>query len=191
MRLFIAVELDEAIRKNAAAIGERLAAALGPAARHGVSWVAPANMHLTVRFLGEVREAVAEELRGRLSRPLRTPAFRLSVSGLGAFPPSGPPRVFWLGLTEGAQDLALVHDEVEERLEGLGFEKEDRPFRAHLTLARVKAPLGPVRQVLASIGQADAGSCTVSQVTLFQSRLSPRGATYTALAHGLLRTREI
>lgn len=188
MRLFVAVELDEAIRLKAGQIAARLAEELGPGARRGVTWAQPANMHLTVRFLGEVAEDVAEELRARIARPLDTPAFRLSVSGLGAFPPSGPPRVFWLGLAEGFAPLSSVHDEVEGRVAGLGFEKEDRPFRAHLTIGRVKAPLGPsVRRVLASIPDTAAGGCIISQVTLFQSRLSPRGSTYTALAHGALR----
>ncbi len=126
-------------------------------------------------------------MTGRLALPFATPAFRLSVAGLGAFPPSGPPRVFWLGLGEGADRLARLHDEVEARLEGLGFEREDRPFRAHLTLGRVKGRLGPeARRLLASVPPEDVGTLSVARVTLFESRLSPRGATHTALAHGRL-----
>lgn len=187
MRLFVAVEIDERIRREAARVGERLAEALGPGGRRAVTWVAPANMHLTLRFLGEVEEGVAAELRARIARPFDTAAFRLAVSGLGAFPPGGAPRVFWLGLAEGAEGLGRLHDEVEARLDGLGFERETRPFRAHLTLGRVKAPLGAgARTALAATPAADIGWCEVSQVTLFESRLSPRGAVYTALAHGPL-----
>ena len=186
MRLFVAVELAEGVRAEAGRAAARLAEALGPSARGAVSWVAPANMHLTLRFLGEVAEPVARELEERLSGPFKTPAFRLAAAGFGAFPPSGPPRVFWLGLTAGAEELARVHDEVEERVSGLGFDKEDRPFRAHLTLGRVKAPLSGARRVIASMPVEPVGECTVTQVTLFQSRLSPRGAVYTALARGPL-----
>jgi 2'-5' RNA ligase len=145
-------------------------------------------MHVTLRFLGEVEERVARELQARLAQPFHTAAFRLTVSGVGAFPPSGPPRVFWIGITEGADRLVELHDEVERRLDGLGFEREDRPYRAHLTLARVKGRLGAdARRLLAAIPPEEFGSVTVSRVTLFESRLSSRGAVHTPLAHGPLR----
>ncbi len=187
MRLFVAVELDEATRANASRAATRLAEALGPEARRAVTWVAASNLHVTLRFLGEVEEGVASELKTRLQRPFDTPAFELRVAGLGAFPPAGPPRVFWLGLTSGAERLAELHDEIEARLDGLGFEREDRPFRAHLTLARVKGRLHQdARRLLASTPADAIGGGTVSRVTLFESRLSPRGAIHTALAHGPL-----
>jgi 2'-5' RNA ligase len=188
MRLFVAVELSEAMREEAARVAGGLAEALGPDARRAVAWVAPDKLHLTVRFIGEAAPAVAKELARRIGQPFVAPAFRLAVEGIGAFPGSGPPRVIWLGISEGAEGLAQVHDEIESRLDGLGLEHEDRPFRAHLTLGRVKAPLGPSgRRALASSRAADVGSCDVHEVTLFESRLSPRGATYVALARGRLR----
>ena len=187
MRLFVAVELSEEMRAGAGRIAAGLAERLGPGARRSVTWVATGNMHLTLRFIGEVEASVAGELARRIEAPFRTPAFRLSVQGAGCFPPSGPPRVIWLGLAEGAGELARVHDEVEARMEGLGLEREDRPFRAHLTLGRVKAPISPgARQAIASFAAADVGACRVDHVTLFESRLSPRGATYTVLARGML-----
>lgn len=187
MRLFVAVELDEIVRQNAARVSGQLANALGPSAGRSVSWVAAANLHLTVRFLGEVEARAAEELKARMVAPFRTPAFRLSVSGVGAFPRSGPPRVIWLGIAEGGAQLSQLHDEVEARLDGLGFQGDDRPFSAHLTIGRVKLPLGPsARSALTSVPAAAIGGCTISRVTLFESRLAPRGAIHTALAHGAL-----
>jgi RNA 2',3'-cyclic 3'-phosphodiesterase len=187
MRLFVAVELSEAVRQEAARVTGELADAFGPDARRAVAWVAPDKMHLTLRFIGEADPATGKELVRRVAVPFATPAFRLAVGGVGAFPRQGPPRVIWLGIPEGAEALARIHDEIEARLDGLGIEREDRPFRAHLTLGRVKAMLRPAaRQALASIRAADVGTCDVHEVTLFESLLSPRGATYTALARGPL-----
>jgi 2'-5' RNA ligase len=187
MRVFVAVELDEALRAKAARTADRLAEALGPGARRAVTWVAETNLHLTLRFLGEVDERVARQVQERIARPFSTPAFPLALGGLGAFPPAGPPRVLWLGVTEGGPGLLRLHEEIEARLDGLGFEREDRPFRAHLTIGRVKAPLGPsARRAIASVPAVDLGRCTIGRVTLFESRLTPRGPVYTAKAHGAL-----
>jgi 2'-5' RNA ligase len=188
MRLFVAVELSAAMRDEAARVASGLAERFGANARRAVTWVSPDKMHLTLRFIGEVQAAAAKELARRLAVPFDTASFALTVRGVGAFPHSGPPRVIWLGITEGAAALARLHDVVEQRLEGLGLVREDRPFRAHLTLGRVKAPIAPgARQVLASLSDVDIGSCEVTEVTLFESRLSPRGATYTVLAKGSLK----
>jgi 2'-5' RNA ligase len=187
MRLFVAVELSAAVREEAARVASELADRFGPTARRAVTWVSPDRMHLTLRFIGDADAATAKELSRRLAVQFDTPAFRVAVEGVGAFPRSGPLRVVWLGITEGGEALARVHDEVEARLEGLGLASEDRAFRAHLTLGRIRAPIGPeARQHLASIGDAKIGSCDVRDVTLFESQLSPRGATYTALARGPL-----
>jgi 2'-5' RNA ligase len=187
MRLFVAVELDEGIRRQAGRIAVQLGEAFGPAARRSVTWVPASNMHLTLRFLGEVEERRAAEVAARVSQLFTTAAFRLAVGGLGAFPPSGPPRVIWLGLTAGTEPLVRLHEELEGRLERLGFAREGRPFRAHLTLGRVKGGLGPgARAALSAIPAAALGACAVEHVTLFESRLSPRGAVHTALARGPL-----
>jgi len=183
MRLFIAVELDENIRRRAARVAEDLAVQLEPrGGRRSVTWVAPQNLHLTLRFLGEVSAPAAQEVAHRLEAPFTTPAFDLSVSGVGAFPPSAPPRVIWLGVVEGAAALAGLHEEVEARLSGLGFERDDRPFRSHLTLGRVKAGLGPRwRDALAAAKDTGVGRCRIDHLTLFESRLSSAGPTYTRM----------
>jgi 2'-5' RNA ligase len=188
MRIFVAVELGEALRQEAARVAGELAEVLGQEARRAVTWVAPEKMHLTVRFIGEAGERTVKELVRRIAAPFDEPAFRLAVGGSGVFPRSGPPRVIWLGITEGAEALARLHDEIEARLEGLGLERDTRPFRAHLTLGRVKAAIGPAtRQAVAAMRSDTVGTCEIGDVTLFDRELSPRGPSYTALARGRLR----
>jgi 2'-5' RNA ligase len=184
VRLFLAVELDEAVRRAVSETARTLAASLDrQGIRRGISWVAPGNLHFTLHFLGEVDEPTAQAVVDRVSPPLSAPPFELALAGLGTFPPSGPPRVIWLGAAEGARELAAVHAEVGRRLEELGVPLERRPFGAHLTLGRVKAPLGPrLRDMLAAAAPARAARCRVDHVTLFESRLSPRGATYSVIA---------
>lgn len=184
MRLFLAVELDEAVRRAAADTARRLSLALD---RHGIgrgiSWVAPASLHFTLHFLGEVDERTAGVLAERMAEPLQASPFDLALSGLGTFPSSGPPRVIWLGVGEGASGLADAHREIGRRLDDLRIPREHRPFSAHLTIGRVKAPLGPrFADALAGTTPAAGARCLVDHVTLFESRLSPRGATYSVIA---------
>jgi RNA 2',3'-cyclic 3'-phosphodiesterase len=193
MRLFVAVELDEQVRQNAGRLARDLGREIDRAGGGGrISWVAPANLHLTLRFLGEVAPALAAQLAGRLAAPFDQPAFDVHVSGVGVFPPVGAPRVIWLGIVDGASALVALHREVEARLDGLGFERADRPFRAHLTVGRVKSPPGPrLAGALARAAGAEAGRSAVDRVTLFESVLSPRGPAYSVLAAGPLAPRRV
>ena len=183
MRLFIGVELDDRVKAAAASIGESLQRELGP--RLDARWVPPANLHITLWFLGEVHESRVELTMDAVIRPLDETAFDIEISGAGAFPPSGPPRVLWLGVTAGADSLARVHAELTRRLEPIGYEAERRPYSAHLTLARVKniartVSARDIRSVLQA-RPAHAGRCRIEAVTVFRSRVSAKGATYEAL----------
>jgi 2'-5' RNA ligase len=186
MRLFVAAEPSEQVRSAADACARRLRDRLESArAGAGIRWVPVTNMHLTVWFLGEVSDARASAALEAMRPRLETAAFDLHVAGFGAFPPSGPPRVLWLGVTRGLEDLARAHDEVGARLQPWGFSPEGRAYSAHLTIARVKEPphgaaRAAVRQAIAH-EPADAGSCRISQLTVFRSRTSPKGATYEPL----------
>ena len=186
MRLFVAAEPSERVRSAADASVRRLRDRLERAeAAAGIRWVPAANMHLTVWFLGEVSDARASAVLEALRPPLQTSAFDLHVAGFGAFPPSGPPRVLWMGVTRGLEDLARAHEEVGLRLQPWGFPPEGRAYSAHLTIARVKDPphgaaRAAIRQAIAH-EPADAGSCPISELTVFRSRTSPKGATYEVL----------
>ena len=151
----------------------------------GLRWVPEENLHLTVWFLGEVSDNRATAVLDTLRPPVAVPSFMLHLSGLGAFPSTGAPRVFWMGVTQGRQELARIHDELGGRLASWGFEGEGRPYSAHLTLTRVKEP--PPASIRAVIRQllrdtdADAGRCPIEALTVFRSRTSPRGAAYEPL----------
>ena len=185
MRLFFGIELGDEMKRDAAAASEHLQAALKRARVHvDARWVPAANLHITLWFIGEVDDDRAGRIAGAVNMPFDVPPFTLRASGLGAFPPSGPPRVFWIGITAGGEAMRELYRGVEARLTPLGFEPEHRPYSAHLTIARVKdVPRGAastIRRVLAET-KADAGRTDVTAVTLFRSRLSPKGAAYEPL----------
>lgn len=186
MRLFVAAEPSDQVRSAAEASAQRLRDRLAiTKAAGGIRWVPVTNMHLTVWFLGEVSDVRASAVLDALRPPLQTPAFDLHIAGFGAFPPSGPPRVLWMGVTRGLADLARAHDEVGARLQPWGFPPEGRAYSAHLTIARVKEPphgaaRAAIRQAIAH-EPADAGSCRIEALTVFRSRTSPHGAIYEPL----------
>jgi 2'-5' RNA ligase len=184
MRLFFAVELDESVRTEAGRIVDvlrRRAQAIAPRAR--LTWVTSDRMHLTVRFIGAADEERLAELRRALEPPVETPPFALSVEGTGAFPSKGPPRVLWAGLQEGRDHLLVLERELTARLSAIGIPPEDRPYSPHLTLARVREPAGLRSAALLDGLQTHAfGRSTIDAITLFESRLSPKGPTYVALA---------
>jgi 2'-5' RNA ligase len=185
MRLFVGVELDDPVRAACAEAAAQLRRRLTDLrADVTARWVDPENLHITVWFIGEVNDERAQAITSVLQPGFATPAFDLAVRGAGAFPPSGRPRVFWIGATEGRASMEQVFQDVKARLVPLGFEAEKRSYAPHVTIARVKeAGRGAARQVrdaLAGI-PADCGSCRVRAVTLFQSRLSPHGSKYQPL----------
>ena len=178
MRVFIGVELDEQVQVRAAEIPAALRSREG----HGLDarWIPAADLHITLWFLGEIAEASLPDL----GKPVRTQTFDLAVAGLGAFPGSGVPRAIWLGVQAGWKQLVELHADLAPRVQSLGIEPERRAYAPHLTIARVKAArredLSRIRDALRET-PADAGMCRVSAVTVFRSRLSPKGPSYDAL----------
>ena len=180
MRLFIGIELPDDLKSRAAASASRVrehVAAAAPDAQ--VRWVVPANLHITIRFLGDVREPRVEALIAALKEPLDVRPFTMRVGGAGAFPPSGAPRAIWLGIVAGREGLVAIHDRLRSRLVPLGFEPEGREYNPHLTIARVKDVRPPGRTAMRRAlreGTDDIGGCEVASATLFASRLTPRGS---------------
>ena len=148
-----------------------------------VAWVAPANLHVTLKFLGQVDEArapaVADALR---SASARHRAFDLALRGLGAFPSPTRPRVLWAGLEDDAGALAALADAIDACCGELGFPRETRPFAAHVTLGRVREPTRRPQLGEALARPVDFGRVAVARVSLMRSELSPRGARYSELA---------
>jgi 2'-5' RNA ligase len=190
MRLFIAVEMSSTVEEAAReVIGELRDRAARLAPRSRITWAAPERLHVTIRFIGQADEGRAESIRTALGVTIDAPAFDVTVEGVGAFPPKGPPRVFWAGLTDGRNGLLDLERAVSQRLETL-LPAEDRPYAPHLTLARVKEPGGLAKAALLE-GLADRhfGRVHVDAITLFESRLSPKGPTYVSLQRTALRRR--
>jgi 2'-5' RNA ligase len=183
MRLFIAVELAADTVRAATRVSTALRRETGSHLR--ATWVAPDNMHLTVRFIGHVDDGRVPGLLEALTPPLDMPEFDVELGACGMFPPSGSPRVIWIGLTLGLLPLTAMHAEFDRRLMPFGFEPETRPFSAHLTLARVKdAPRGmgaALRETLRAVTPS-APRSHITRATIFQSHLSSKGPRYEALA---------
>ncbi len=172
LRTFVAVEIEAEMRRRIAAVMGDLKAAL-PGAR----FAPEAQLHLTLRFLGDVSPQTVEALKPALQRSAsECPVLEAAVEGLGTFPDRGSPRVLWMGL-RAPQDLPRLQASVEAAVVALGLPREQRPFRPHLTLARWRAPSR--RPDLPAI---DLGPTRLSRLILFQSRLDPRGAVHTPLA---------
>lgn len=177
MRLFVALDLPEAVRLALCELVERLRRSAAD-----VRWVRPDGMHLTLKFIGEVGEekllAIKEVLR-RVSNPK---AVELNFRGLGYFPNERRPRVFWVGV-EASDNLAELATQVEAELEPLGIRREKRAFTPHLTLGRFKSTnrLARLQEEIAALPSTEFGQAEVGEFYLYRSRLRPRGAEYTKL----------
>src|ERR1700687_3202626 len=179
MRLFAAVELGEDARTAIAAEQQRIATALGDVAR-SLRVVRAGHMHLTLAFIGEIAEVRAGPIVEMMSGDIAQAPFPLVFGGRGTFPPGGAPRVLRLGLVQGARELTELGALVARRLVAVGVALEPRPFRPHLTLARWRERSRPGRLRLPESTDRVA-RLDVEAVTLYQSRLSPAGPSYTAL----------
>jgi 2'-5' RNA ligase len=190
MRLFVAIEMNRSIEEAAREVIDDLrgrVARLAPRAR--VTWSAPERIHITVRFIGEADEARVQNIRAALGPTIDAPVFDVTVEGVGAFPLRGAPHVFWAGLTDGRDNLLEVERAVSRRLESL-VPAEERPYSPHLTLARVKEPGSLSRTTLfEGLATRQFGRVHVDAITLFESRLSPKGATHVPLQRTALRRR--
>ncbi|MEM3086612.1 MAG: RNA 2',3'-cyclic phosphodiesterase [Halobacteria archaeon] len=172
MRLFLALEIPESVRSRLVQLQGDLPGKL--------KLVEPQNIHITLKFLGEVAEPRAADVRGALA-PLETPAFGAGATGFGVFPGPGNPRVLWAGMGRGAAEAAALSREVDGRLAPLGFPREKR-FVPHATLARVKFMDGAGKARLRALLEARRGSVfgewRVGTVALKKSTLTPAGPLY-------------
>ena len=179
IRAFIALTLDAKVIEKIADTSNQLRPEIS-----AVRWVAPANFHLTLKFLGGIDEALVEPIEGRLREQLRLfPRFSINAKGLGVFPNPKQPRVLWVGLT--GDRLVALASRVESALQQLGFTPETRKFTPHLTIGRWRqAELAPgsLIQQLANWRIYEFGESNVESVNLIQSVLKPTGASYNQLA---------
>ena len=183
MRVFVAVDVGDAVRREAARVVSVLQMKLEAAkAPPKVVWVKPAALHVTIRFLGEVEPAEVERIAVLLAAPIPMAPFEVQWRGIGTFPSNRHPRALWLGVINGAAQLAAIEAEVAKRLTGAAVELDDRALLPHLTLGRVKMAGAGIDwpKVLQSAEVKNATSF-VDRVTLYQSKLSQYGPHYTEL----------
>ena len=193
VRTFVAVEVAEPVRRAAAKLIKKLDAAAAD-----VKWVEPQNMHLTLKFLGDVSlKETARVCQAVQKAAAEVEPFELAFEGVGAFPNPYRPRTIWIGARseDSAADqsnedpMTLLHKETEHRLAKLGFRKDSRRFQSHLTIGRVRRA-GPGTADLAKLleGNADIpfGKMLVEELVVFSSVLSREGPTYQPLGRAKL-----
>jgi len=190
MRVFLALDIDEAIRARIARFVEGVAG-FAPDAR----WMKPESLHVTLKFIGEQPEIALERIRQPLSE-IHAETSTIHFRGYGFFPTTKSARVFWIGLEAGPQ-LSALASIIDDKLSSSGIEKEPRPYSPHLTLARAAGGSGSPRrnkadapnrifldlqEKLAARPTPEFGTMTPRQFFLYQSHLSPKGSKYTKLA---------
>jgi len=185
MRSFIALELPTEAKSAAA----KIMAELKPSGAN-VKWVKPQGLHLTLKFLGEVDPKRLPALCQALARACAgRPPLGLGLAGVGAFPGPARPQVVWLGVTGQVPELGELASAVEKEMEGLGFAPENRPFRPHLTLGRLRRgrdkrarpDTAGLSQALASLVAFKGPDFKADKVALMKSTLTPAGAVYEQL----------
>jgi RNA 2',3'-cyclic 3'-phosphodiesterase len=189
MRLFIALDLDDAIRQHIARFVEGVQG-FAPEAR----WVKPESMHITLKFIGEQPEPAVEPIKLAL-RTVHVNPTEIQFRGYGFFPTVKSARLFWLGIEAGPQ-LAALALAIDQKMATLGIPKEDRAYSPHLTLARGSGGSGSPRwrrrdrpnraferlqEKLTSLPSPEFGTMTPREFFLYQSQLSPKGSKYTKL----------
>ena len=177
MRLFVAVEIPSAVRENLGALLKSLRAVSAQ-----TRWVRAENLHVTLKFIGEVPETKLGAIRGALAGVRSDQPVILDFRGLGFFPNDKHPRVFWAGI-EASPNLTTLAAEIDRAMEELGISRQQRPFSPHLTLARFEPP-GLAEKLRAAIREDAArefGTLRTSQFYLIESKLKPSGAEYTTL----------
>jgi 2'-5' RNA ligase len=185
MRLFVAIDLSEDQRAEAARAADVLQCALENArAPRAIRWVAHAALHLTVRFIGEVDDEHGGRIVAALAWPLEIAPFQLAFERVGTFPGSGLPRVVWVGVGDGQFGVSAAHDGIDTRLTALGVPSEARKFRPHLTLGRVREIRRSQAAELVKAARGlriDPAPALVESLTLYRSYLSPKGPRYEPL----------
>ncbi len=181
MRTFIAIEISEEIRNTLAQIQSHL-----KYSGADVKWVEKDNIHLTLKFLGEISEEKKESVKSLLdSIASQTKPFEITIKDIGVFPKIEFPRVVWVGLDKGSSESKTLAEKIDEALSKIGFEKETRPFTSHLTIGRVKSPKNKeaLKEKIQSYSPQtiDHRPQTIDSVILFQSTLTPKGSIYTKL----------
>ena len=189
LRAFVAIELTEEARQYLALLTNSLRHEVA----HGIRWVDPHGVHLTLKFLGNIPVAQLDAVASAMEEAGEgTPPFSLTIHSLGAFPGLSAPRVLWEGIQGDLAPLLMVQTRLEASLAARGFPTEGRTFSPHLTLARVRGKLSPadLQHLAAAVESARAQAnqeLPVHRLSLMESTLTPRGAVYARRGEILLQ----
>lgn len=177
IRSFVAIELSSEVRTRAG----QLVTQLAESGAHA-TWVAPQNMHLTLKFLGEVDTRDLPEICDALTESVTPFApFEFQSRGAGGFPHADRARTVWLGVGRGQEQLVSLHEAIEKGFSKLGFRREQRRFQPHLTLGRVRSTEGGTQRLAELLQQSqefEAGVTSVDAVVVFSSELERSGPVY-------------
>ena len=179
IRSFIAIELPQSV----IALLKTIQAGVKTEALKA-KWVRPENIHLTLKFLGNINTADTEKIATAMRNAVRDQGpFSLVAKGVGVFPGLRRPRVLWVGLNDRPGSLRKLQTALDDNLAGIGFPKEKRPFKGHLTLGRIKRAPGPktVAEMLQKHADFVSDEFNVHQIILYKSDLQPTGAVYSKL----------
>lgn len=186
LRSFIALDASLEVAGRAKIAVDRLRTADAD-----VKWIDPDHLHITLKFLGGVPMMEIDAVCRAVDEAVRElPPFEIELSGVGAFPSSARPRTIWLGLTRGAESVAALADAVDAGLAPLGFPKEPRAYRPHLTLGRVRrasAASDRLPPVIEELADFDAGTIYADAAVIYSSELARKGPKYSAIDHAELR----
>ena len=186
IRSFLSFDLEnEAVRKRLASVQKMLVQTGAD-----LKLVEPRNIHITIRFLGDITLNMVEKIFREMQK-IKFTSFDTQIKGLGAFPDVRYPRVLWAGLTEGADQLKTVFNELEPRLRNLGFTPDRKGFSPHLTIARIKSGKNKVQlaDFIAKNANYDFGTIKAEYLRLKRSDLTPKGPLYSTLKE-LIPTQE-
>ena len=186
LRTFLAIELPQTISGRIGALCRELRKA--PA---DIRWSPPETFHITLKFLGNMRLESIHEICVAMERACKEiDSFDVTLGGLGAFPSFENPHTFWVGATEGVDDLRDLAECTDKAMDALGFRPEKRQFQPHITLGRMKSDEGPAPEFLAMLedhAAVEIGQFTVEGVTVFSSTLDRHGAGYETIGYAPLR----
>ena len=179
IRTFIAVTLSEEIKKEIKKAQDEMKQLVD-----GVRWVMPERLHITLKFLGDIQKEQISDISSAISKCCTgKQPFNLSIKGLGVFPNINKARIIWAGIDEGFEPLSQLACLMDEEFSKMGFENEQKPFKAHITLGRVKdfAKLDKFASGIKAYNEFVFGSETVKSITVMQSELHREGPVYTPL----------
>lgn len=177
IRAFISVEIPDEIKGALQGIQQAFRES-----GDRVTWVRPQGMHITLKFLGDIEEESIPGIGAWMQKAVDgIEPFVIHLVGTGVFPGMKKPRVLWAGIREGAEDLKKIQEDLDSRLSEIGFPREARPFRPHMTMGRIKEIHDPKRLKarIERYREAEIGSMRAASIHLFQSQLRPDGAFYT------------